>query len=211
MPRVLITAGPTRESLDPVRFISNASSGQQGIALAEEALARGLDVDLVHGPLEWKTPAGATPHPVTTAEEMLAACRRLHPSCDYMIGAAAVSDYRPRDPARSKRKRDGAPWILELVPTEDILATLGKEKGKRVHAGFALETENLVDNAMRKLRSKSLDWIVANSPEAIGTATSRCILLGADGTRLELGVTSKREVARQLLDAMERTARLRGA
>jgi phosphopantothenoylcysteine decarboxylase/phosphopantothenate--cysteine ligase len=202
MARILITAGPTREPLDPVRFISNASSGRQGVALAEEALARGLRVDFVHGPLEVEAPPGAVSHPVTTAAEMLAACVRLHPACDFLIGAAAVSDYRPREISRGKHKRDGASWTIELVPTEDILATLARSKGNRVHAGFALETDDLVANALVKLRSKSLDWLVANSPSAIGAGSSRYVLLGVDGTRQDLAAASKREVAKLLLDRM---------
>ncbi len=201
--RVLITAGPTREPLDPVRFISNASSGRQGVALAEEALARGYAVDLVYGPMEASPPNGARAVPVTTAAEMMAACRNLHPTCDVLIGAAAVSDFRPRASSARKHKRDGAPWIIELVPNEDILATLSREKGRRVHAGFALETENLIANALRKLRSKGLDWLVANSPEAIGASSSRYVLLGADGTQREIGITTKRELAKTLLDALE--------
>ncbi len=201
--RALITAGPTREPLDPVRFLSNASSGRQGLALAEEALARGYAVDLVHGPMEVVPPAGAHAVSVTTAAEMLAACRELHPSSTLFIGAAAVSDFRPRELSTHKRKRDDSAWVLELVPTLDILAILGREKGPRVHAGFALETEDLVGNALRKLRAKRLDWIVANSPEAIGTTSGHYVLLGADGTQHDLGQATKRELARALFNAVE--------
>ncbi|MBI4602702.1 MAG: phosphopantothenoylcysteine decarboxylase [Planctomycetes bacterium] len=200
--RVLVTAGPTREHLDPVRFLSNASTGAQGAALAEEALARGFAVDVVHGPIEAALPPGARSHPVVSALEMLEAARSLHPACDVLIGAAAVSDFRPREAAPRKVRRGGGVWTVELVPTADILLELGKAKGTRVHAGFALETEDLVEGGLRKLREKGLDWLVANSPEAIGAAAGRYWLLGADGTREDLGQVTKRELARRLFDAI---------
>jgi len=163
----------TREPLDPVRFISNASTGAQGAALAEEALRRGHAVDLVHGPLEVAIVPGAAEHPVMTAAQMLERCLALHASADAVIGAAAVSDFRPREALESKQRREGDGWRLDLVPTEDILAALGKQKGSRIHVGFALETESFLENAARKLRSKCLDWIVVNSPEAIGGSRQR--------------------------------------
>jgi len=202
---MLITAGPTREPLDPVRFISNASTGAQGAALAGEAIARGWEVDLVHGPLEAEIPPGPRAHPVTTALEMLEACRELHPTALAVIGAAAVSDFRPRDASTAKRKRDGGPWLLELVPTDDILAELGRNKEGKVHAGFALEVEDRESNALRKLAEKNLDWLVLNGPEAIGAARSRFVLLGKDGARAELGLLTKKELACALLDAVEST------
>lgn len=200
---MLITAGPTREPIDPVRFISNASTGAQGAALAAEALGRGYAVDLVHGPLEVDVPEQARVYPVKTTREMLAVCQRLHPDCDVLIGAAAVSDYRPRHRLETKRKRGSSPWTLELEPTEDILEALRKSKADKLHAGFALETTNMLPNALQKLQSKDLDWIVANSPAAIGATESGYLLLGADGTRLDLGTVTKREVARRLFDAIE--------
>ena len=201
--RALITAGATREPLDPVRFLSNASTGAQGAALAAEALARGWEVDLVHGHLEIPAPEGVRRHPAPTARDMLDVCRRLHPSCDVLIGAAAVSDYTPREASLRKRKRDGSSWTLELVPTEDILLALRESKGKRIHAGFALETEDMERNALRKVESKGLDWIVANGPEAIGGKASRYVLLGCGGERRDLGIATKAEVARALLDVLE--------
>jgi len=202
--RALITAGATREPLDPVRFLSNASTGAQGAALAAEALAREWEVDLVHGHLEIPAPEGVRLHPAVTARDMLDVCRRLHPSCDVVIAAAAVSDYTPREASTRKRKRDGSVWALELVPTEDILLALRQSKGSRVHAGFALETENMERNALRKLEAKGLDWIVANGPEAIGGKASRYVLLGQGGARRDLGIATKADVARALLDALER-------
>jgi phosphopantothenoylcysteine decarboxylase / phosphopantothenate---cysteine ligase len=201
--RALITAGATREPLDPVRFISNASTGAQGALLVAEALARGWEVDLVHGHLEVLVAPEARRHPALTARDMLDACRRLHSSCDVLIAAAAVSDYTPREASPRKRKRDASGWTLELVPTEDILLALRESKGKRVHAGFALETEDMEGNALRKLEAKGLDWIVANGPEAIGGNASRYVILGLGGERRDLGIATKAEVARALLDALE--------
>ena len=200
--RALITAGATREPLDPVRFISNASTGAQGAMLASEALERGWDVDLVHGHLEVPPPEVRL-HPAPTAREMLEVCRQLHPACDVLIAAAAVSDYTPREASRQKRKRDGSSWTLELMPTEDILLSLRQSKGRRVHAGFALETEDMERNALRKLETKGLDWIVANGPEAIGGKASRYVLLGRGGARQDLGIATKAQVAKALLDALE--------
>lgn len=204
MVRALLTAGPTREPIDPVRFISNASSGRQAAALASEALARGWSVDVVSGPLEVELPPGAARHPVSTAAEMLEACLRLHPSADVVIGAAAVSDYRPARFSPAKRRRGDGAWILELVPTPDILGELGRAKGDRIHAGFALESEDLVENARRKLREKNLDLIVANPVEAIGSAESRYHLVSADGSVRELGRLSKVELARAVVDEIVR-------
>lgn len=198
--RALLTAGPTREFIDPVRFISNASSGRQAAALAAEVLARGWGLDVVHGPLEVPLPPGAALHPVRTADEMLRECLRLHPSCDVVIGAAAVSDYRPSKFLRSKRKRIQSRWILELVPTPDVLAELGKLKGRRIHVGFALESEDLLENSTRKLQEKNLDLIVANSPEAIGAHEGRYHLLLRDGSVRDLGRLAKTELARVVID-----------
>ena len=201
--RALITAGATREPLDPVRFISNASTGAQGALLVDEALARGWEVDLVHGHLEVPVAPEARRHPALTARDMLEACRRVHLSCDVLIASAAVSDYTTREASTRKRKRDGSVWTLELVPTEDILLALRESKGSRVHAGFALETEDMERNALRKLEAKGLDWIVANGPEAIGGKASRYVLLGRGGEKRDLGIATKAEVARALLDALE--------
>jgi len=204
--RVLITAGPTREPLDPVRFLSNASSGQQGVALAEEAVSRDWNVDFVHGPLEVPLPNGVTLHPVTTAEEMLACCQRLHPQCDAVIGAAAVADYRPRQVLDKKQKREAEPWTLDLVPTTDILRKLGESKGTRVHAGFALETDDLLERGRAKATRKNLDWLVGNGPEALGQRTADYLLIAADGSATDLGRLTKRDLARHLCDAIAQTS-----
>ena len=209
-PRALITAGPTREYIDPVRFLSNASSGKQGVALAEEARERGWLVELVHGPLSVAVPEHVHAHPVTTARQMLDRCLELHPECDVVIGAAAVSDFRPREYLEEKRKRGLTEWALELVPTEDILAELGKRKGDKVHVGFALETADLRENALSKIEKKTLDWVVANRPAAVGAAAGQYLLLGAGGERKELGTISKQRLARELFGAIEETLKARG-
>ncbi len=198
--RILITAGPTREPLDPVRFLSNASTGAQGVALARAALERGWSVDLVHGPLQVSLPSGVTTHAVTTTREMLDACLALHPHVNVVIGAAAVCDFRPRSIEEAKHKRSTPTWLLELFPTEDILESLGERKDDKVHVGFALETDDLIASATDKLRRKKLDWIVGNSPAAIGAASSEYVLLGSDGSQHRLGTLSKGNLAATLLD-----------
>ncbi|MEM7235825.1 MAG: phosphopantothenoylcysteine decarboxylase, partial [Planctomycetota bacterium] len=167
---VLILSGPTREYLDPVRYLSNASSGRQGAELARAALERGHRVTVVQGPTSVDLPAGVQRVDVISAEDMLEAASNLHTDSDLVIGAAAVSDFRPANPSDRKRKRsraDDERWSLELVPNPDVLKSLGYFKQSRIHVGFALETESLIDNARRKLEEKNLDWIVANSPDAI--------------------------------------------
>jgi len=209
--RVLILSGPTREYLDPVRYISNASSGRQGAALAREALARGHDVEIVQGPAEVQAPNGARVIDVVSAADMLQQALARHPFCDVLIGAAAVGDFRPCEFSTSKHRRTAHSWRLELEPTEDILTRLAASKGWRVHAGFALETERALENGLRKLIEKKLDWIVVNSPAAIGSDEAEYRLLGADGSKHELGLVSKRVVAARLLDRLEESlTRIRG-
>jgi len=205
--RILITCGPTREPLDPVRYLSNSSSGRTGMALAEEALRRGHRVDLVLGPVGLDPPDGARVIPVVTCAEMLAACREAHPLCEAVIGAAAVCDFRPQAASPEKRRRGAGPWLLELVPNPDILEELGERKGSRVHAGFALETERdpgkAFAHARAKLEKKHLDWIVMNSPEALGGESGSYFLLGREGPPRSLGGLRKSELASVLLDAVE--------
>jgi phosphopantothenoylcysteine decarboxylase/phosphopantothenate--cysteine ligase len=203
--RVLITSGPTREPLDPIRFLSNASTGRMGAALAAAALRRGHEVDLVAGPSEAPPPAGVNRVAVTTALEMLAACERLHPACDAVIGAAAVSDYRPRRRLEEKRPRSDGPWTLELEPNPDILEELGRRKGGRIHAGFALETlpaPAALRRAQEKLLRKNLDWIVLNSVQAIGSDSGTFILIPRQGPEIRLGALSKEALAAILIERM---------
>ena len=201
--RLLILSGPTREYLDPVRYLSNASSGKQGIALAAEALARGHEVDLVQGPVHVSPPPECRTFSVVSTQEMLERARELHPACDALIGAAAVCDYRPDTSLDHKRKRHEGGWTLRLLPNPDILRELGGQKGKRIHIGFALETDKLIENSLRKLEEKALDWIVANHPDAIEAEESSYTLLGADGSRRDLGRISKQALAGELLDLVE--------
>jgi phosphopantothenoylcysteine decarboxylase/phosphopantothenate--cysteine ligase len=212
MARVLITSGPTREAIDPVRFIANASSGRMGRALAAAALALGHTVEVVTGPAEVAPPPGARITRVETARQMLAACERLHPSCDVLIGAAAVCDYRPAAPLAEKRRRDASTWTLELIANPDVLATLGRVKGSRVHVGFALETGPLAGahaRAREKLAEKNLDWIVLNAAETIGGDRGAYWLLARDGSDRALGERTKEELARHLVPLV--TARSREA
>lgn len=202
--RLLVLSGPTREAIDPVRYISNASSGRQGRAIVEEAVRRGHEVDLVEGPVPWPPPEGARWSAVESALDMLARARELHGSCDALVGVAAVSDYRPAERRDRKLRRSDGGWRLDLVPNPDILAELGRRKGRRVHIGFALETEEPIASGRRKLRAKNLDWIICNAPEAIGAERSTYDLLGAGSARHDLGVLSKGELARVILDLVER-------
>jgi phosphopantothenoylcysteine synthetase/decarboxylase len=198
--RCLITAGPTREYLDPVRYLSNGSSGKMGYALAEAALARGWEVDLVSGPVALQPPEGARLVRVVSTEEMLAACRERFPSCDLLIMAAAPADYRPASMAPEKLKKGDGGLELKLAPTPDILKHLAtlRRNGQTV-VGFAAETQRVEEYAQRKLREKSLDWIVANdvSQPGIGMESdaNAVLLLGRGGERAAFGPAPKREVA----------------
>lgn len=207
--RILLTAGPTHEAIDPVRFIGNYSSGKMGFALAEELAARGARVELVCGPVHLKTS-----HPnihrreVTTAQEMLAACQELFPSCDAAIMAAAVADYRVAQPADQKIKRSGADLSLQLVPNPDIARELGLQKRPgQVVAGFALETANEEQNARLKLEKKKLDFIVLNSLAEEGAGfmgdTNKISIIGADNKRRDFPLKSKAEVAVDIVDRLE--------
>ncbi len=209
MARILITSGPTQEPLDSVRYLSNASSGRTGAALAEEAIRRGHEVDLVLGPAEVPPPSGARVFRVLTCAEMLDACRRLHGDCDALIGAAAVADFRPAHPLFGKKDRGESPWTIELVPNPDILAELRPLKGRRIHAGFALEAVEGLDEALprarMKLEKKGLDWIVVNTPGALGGESGAYLVLGSAGPPIRWDEISKRELARRLLDLIEKS------
>lgn len=210
---VMVTAGATREPIDPVRFISNRSSGKMGVALAAAAWRRGATVTLVGGALEVAPPPGVALVSVETTEEMAEAVARHLPSADALIMAAAPADFRPARMAEQKIKKSASPESLQLAPTRDILATTTScRRPGAVIVGFALETENLVANARRKLESKTLDLIVANSAteegSAFGADTNRVTLLGRDGTAEELSTRPKSEVADAILDRVE--AMLRG-
>ena len=201
---VLVTAGPTREDIDPVRFLTNRSSGKMGYALAEAAVRRGAHVILVSGPTDLPVPEGADWVPVRTTEEMRAAVRERASSANVIIMAAAVSDYRPAAPRAQKVKRGDERLVLELEPTPDILAELGREKGSRILVGFAAETERVAENARDKLARKGADVIVANDVTQQGagfdTDTNIVTLFLRDGRSLPLPKLTKFDVAHRILD-----------
>ncbi len=199
---IMITAGPTYEKIDPVRFIGNYSSGKMGYAIAEEAASRGADVTIVSGPVALKVVD------VESAREMLEACERIFPSCDTAIMCAAVADYAPAHPAdrKIKREHDDLP-VIELVKNSDIAATLGamKKPGQRL-VGFALETDNEMSNALHKLKAKNLDMIVMNSLRDKGagfrTDTNKVTIYKLDGGELHFDMKPKREVASDIIDTL---------
>ncbi len=201
--RVLVTAGPTREYLDPVRYLSNASSGKMGIELVRELAYRGAKVTLVHGPLE--VPIPALPNirsiAITTARDMLGQCLEYAPKSDIAILCAAVADYQPINYSTSKLKKSNSEKIeFELNP--DILATLGAQPNKPFLVGFAAETDNLETNAIDKCKRKNCDLICANHASAIGEDTNQVSIYNPQGLVKELEPGSKASVARLILDTM---------
>ncbi|MAW60302.1 MAG: flavoprotein [Planctomycetes bacterium] len=200
MARVLVTAGPTLEPLDPVRFLSNRSSGRMGYAVARALLARGHEVVLVSGPVSLRPPAGVELHSVESARQMLAACRAAWQDCDALYAVAAVADYRPKRVARNKLKRhEGEGQFIELTPNPDIVRTLARTKGTRMVVGFALESQRGEAEARRKMMAKKLDFVALNGPEAQGAQASSLTVLGRDGSRSELGPAQKSALARGLV------------
>ena len=197
--RILITAGPTREYLDDVRFLSNASSGKMGYALAEAAVAAGHEVMLVSGPVGLARPVGCEFHAVETTGEMYDACLKLFTRCEGVIGAAAVCDYRPRERLAGKLSKTGQPIVVEFVENPDILAELGRRKQNRWIVGFALEAQNPRENALRKLRAKVCDAIVLNHPRAIGAESTRVELIDFGGRTVAAWEAGKTEIARLLV------------
>ncbi len=201
---VLVTAGPTVEDLDPVRYISNRSSGAMGYRIAEAARDRGARVILVSGPTALPEPQGLTFVAVRSAEDMQRAVAAHVGPATVVVAAAAVSDYRPESKSPSKLKKTDGPMKIDLVRTPDILKGLGQSKGSRLLVGFAAETEDLLANAKDKLESKNLDLIVANDVTAPGAGfggeTNAVVLLRRDGTRTDVPLSSKREVAERILD-----------
>ncbi len=203
---VLITAGPTREPIDPVRYIGNRSSGRMGYALAEAALRRGARVLLVSGPTALKPPGAAEVVAVETAEEMRQAVLSRMGDATIIIKAAAVADYKPKQHSQQKIKRRGA-LSLELEPTSDILAEVASKRGSRIVVGFAAETENVLENARRKLAGKALDAIVVNdvSRKGIGMDSERnAVTIITPTETIDVPETSKWEVAHRVLDAVVR-------
>src|SRR5579864_2745577 len=203
---VLITAGPTREKIDPVRYLTNRSSGRMGYALAEAALRRGARVLLVSGPTSLTPPGGAELTRVDSAEEMRQLVLKLLPQVTIVIKTAAVSDYRPKSSASQKIKR-GGPMVLELEPTADILSEIARHKQSQLIIGFAAETQNALENARKKLASKSLDAIVVNdvSREGVGFDSDRnAVTIITQQEVVEVPETTKWEVAQRVLDQVVR-------
>lgn len=200
---VVVTAGPTREAIDPVRFLSNRSSGKMGFALAAAAARRGARVVLVHGPVDLAVPYGVEAVPVVTSEEMRRAVLAAREGAYAVFMAAAVADYVPvRSPA--KIKKSGAAMTLTLEEGPDILSELGRSRGGEILVGFAAETDDLLENARKKLEAKNADFIVANdvSGEGVGLDADRnsVTVLGRDGSRTEVPEASKGEIAEAILD-----------
>lgn len=204
MARILITSGPTRQYLDPVRYLTNASSGRMGAALASAALAHGHETIVVSGPVALNYPVGAQVVQVETTTEMLREVLRLFPSCDGMIGAAAPCDYQPRRVSEQKIAKSGQPLQLELIETDDIVATVAR--GKRPDQwviGFALESEDQRFRALVKMQKKCCDLMVSNAVTAINSPTTEVEILAADGSTIARATGEKATVAAAILAAAQ--------
>jgi phosphopantothenoylcysteine decarboxylase/phosphopantothenate--cysteine ligase len=204
MARILITSGPTRQYIDPVRYLTNASSGRMGRALAAAALERGHKVVIISGPVDIEYPPDAQVVGVVSTEEMLAAARREFPACDGLIGVAAPSDYRPVRVAPNKIAKTGEPLVLHLVETDDVVATLGAKKTKQWLVGFALETEDQRLRALAKLEKKHCDLMVSNGPEAMHSLENSVEIIDPAGTVIEAFSGPKEQVARGIFAVIER-------
>lgn len=202
--KILVTAGPTQEPIDPVRYITNHSTGKMGYALAEAARSRGAEVVLVSGPTSLASPNAVETIRVGTAAEMAKAALDKARGCKVVIGAAAVADFTPAKPADQKTKKRDAVLTLKLEPTIDILTELGERKGKKILVGFSVETRNLVENSMKKMQKKNLDMIVCNDVTQAGagfaTDTNIVTILNKKGGSEQLPKMSKLETAHKVLD-----------
>ncbi len=201
--RIVVTAGPTREYIDDVRFISNPSSGKMGYAVAGEGLRRGHEVDLVSGPVCLSPPEGAHFSSFESVEELHGALRSVLSGADCLVMTAAVGDYRPARRMTGKHKKQ-ASLTLELTATRDVLASLAPAKGRCIFVGFALEVDDALENARRKVKDKSLDLLVLNNPSSFAAEKSEFTLVFADGSHRGLGEVSKARLAAVLLDEVER-------
>lgn len=201
--RVLVTAGPTYEPIDPVRFISNRSSGKMGYAIAEECIQRGAKVDLVTGPTNLSPPAGACIYNIKTAEEMYETVLELYEKANLVFKTAAVADYRVKEVASNKIKKGQGPMTLELVRNPDILLELGQRKVEQILVGFAAETEELEENALTKLQDKNLDFIVGNDvstgESGFQSDSNQGILYSRDGGSTHIPLMNKREFAHRII------------
>ena len=204
---VLVTAGPTREFLDPVRFITNRSSGKMGYELAEEALRRGAEVILVSGPTHLFPPPDAKLRKVQTAEDMKKEVLEHFSKADVVIMTAAVSDFKFEESASGKIKKEKLGGNIKIVPTPDVLKELGRKKGRKVLVGFAAETENVVDNAFKKLKDKNLDLIIANDVTAEGVGFesnfNQVSVVSPDGKSVQTEKMTKVEISQVIMDKIE--------
>ena len=201
--RFLITAGPTREPIDPVRYVSNRSSGKMGYAIAEEALEAGHEVVLISGPVGLKRPCGAAVIPISTSDQMFDAVQEQTRNCDVLVMCAAVADYKPVAVFTKKLKKRDAKLSLELIPTRDILASLPKNR-KYFVVGFAAETESIETNARKKLLKKNCDAIVANDARiAMESDENEVEIYFRDGQKKKISRASKKIVARELIKIFE--------
>ena len=211
--RLVVTAGPTREVIDPVRFLTNHSSGKMGYAIARQAANRGADVVLVSGPSSQPVPPNVQMVPVESARDMFEAVKEQYGSADIVIKAAAVADYRPKTTATQKIKKSDGDMVLELERNPDILAWLGEHKENQILMGFAAETNDVQQYALGKLQRKHLDFIAANDVtqqhSGFGKDTNQITVYGADGSVHELPVLAKEEAADRLLDLVLETYRNR--
>lgn len=211
MTKILITSGPTRQYLDPVRYLTNASSGRMGAALAEAALEHGHQVTIVSGPVAIDYPSDARVITVDTTAEMLAAVLELFPQHSGLIGAAAPCDYMPRRVSSEKLSKDGRPLTLELIETADIVATAAQSKRPdQWVVGFALETEDQRFRAIVKMQRKCCDLMVSNGPGAINASTNEVEIIAANGTTIAVVKGTKREVAEAIISAAEPLMRVAG-
>lgn len=201
--RCLVTAGPTREFFDPVRFLSNPSSGKMGFALARAAASRGWEVDLVAGPVALEDPANVRVERVVTGQEMYEAVQERFADCDILIMTAAIMDYRPKTVADHKIKKFELEMVIEMEPVVDVLATVAKEKGERIIVGFAAETDHIEAYARKKLEYKNADFIVANRIGGENSAFEKddntVVVFSRDGREIPIGPLSKDELAEQLV------------
>ncbi|HUT12429.1 MAG TPA: phosphopantothenoylcysteine decarboxylase [Thermoguttaceae bacterium] len=198
MPRILITSGPTRQYLDPVRYLTNASSGRMGAALAEAALEAGHEVVIVSGPVDVDYPEAAEVISMVSTEEMLEACLKVFPACDGLIGVAAPCDYRPVVVASQKIQKTGEPLKLHLIETPDVVARLGAVKGRQWMVAFALETQDERMRALQKLERKSCDLIVVNGPGAMHAPDTQVEIIDPAGHVLAEFSGSKPDVAKDI-------------
>ncbi len=208
--KILVTAGPTREHLDPVRFLSNRSTGKMGFAVAAAAVAAGHEAVLVAGPVSLDTPEGVRRIDVVSARDMLAAVESELSEADVLVMCAAVADWRPKTEAALKLKKGTMAPVLELEPNPDILRTIAPRKGGRIFVGFAAETGDPVPEAARKLAAKGLDMVVANDVSApdsgFAVDTNRVTFVRPGGRRTYLPLLTKAEVAARLVAAVEEIA-----